>query len=67
MASKKDAFAKSVQTVINSVRRLKDDASGKNLSRLHRVESELMTVAGRKRPATSKKTAKKKKRTSSKK
>lgn len=48
--------------VIRAVRKLKDQASGKNLSRLHRIESELMTVDGRKRPDNSKTKKKKKKK-----
>lgn len=49
-----------IAQAVDMVRRLKDQTRGKNLSRLHRVESELMTVAGKKAPASRKKSAKKK-------
>lgn len=41
-------IAQDIQRLIAGIRKLKDRLTGTNLRRVHRIESELMTVAGQK-------------------
>lgn len=42
-----------MRNLLRSIRKLKDRLTGNNLRRMHRVESEVMTVAGMKAPMMS--------------
>lgn len=50
----KSGVLREIMQLLKGIRRLKDRLTGKSWSRVHRVESELVTVAGLKNPVPSK-------------